>query len=442
LTFEELNINKQLFDALNDLGIIYPTAIQRASFAKVMSGKDVVGIAQTGTGKTFAYLLPILRLWTFSKSPNPTIAIVVPTRELVVQVVEEVKKLTTYMSVRTVGVYGGTNINAQAQLIYDGLDIIVGTPGRLMDLSLNGALNLRNIKRLVIDEVDEMLNLGFRAQLQNIFDLLPIKRQNIMFSATLTDEVAKLIDEHFEDIEKVAVAPSGTPVEKIKMYNYKVDNFNTKINLLAHLLNIDQSMDKVLVFVESKKLADKVYEIIGPKFPGKVDIIHSNKGQNQRFKAVNGFADGTCKVLIATDIIARGLDINGVSHVINVDTPVVPEDYIHRIGRTGRADAQGTAITFTTHMEEGFLLDIQEMMRKEIEVIPFPEEVVVSTVLIEEEKETFYQKNYFVETKLKHSKGAFHDKLDKNMKSNAGGYAKKRAARIKTLGRTKYRNTR
>ncbi len=442
MIFEDLNINKQLFNALNDLGIIYPTPIQRATFAKVMSGKDIVGIAQTGTGKTFAYLLPLLRLWKFTTNKAPTVAIIVPTRELVVQVVEEIQKLTPYMSVRVAGVYGGANINAQAKLIYDGLDFLVGTPGRLMDLSLNGALNLRNVKSFVIDEVDEMLNLGFRTQLKNIFDLLPSKRQNIMFSATLSDDVSKLIDDYFEDVVRIEIAPSGTPVEKIAMFNYKVKNFYTKINLLKHLLQTDTSMEKVLVFINSKVLADKIFEIIAPHFENKIGVIHSNKSQNNRFNAINGFADGTTKVLIATDIIARGLDIEGVSHVINMDTPTIPEDYIHRIGRTGRADATGVAITFTTPKEEMYLVIIEDMMQKMVDELPFPQEVEVSNVFIEDEKETFFQKNYLGETKLKKSQGAFHEKGQKKKKINAGGFATKTAAKIKSLGAKKYRNTR
>jgi ATP-dependent RNA helicase RhlE len=442
MTFEDLNINTALLNALKDLDFVDPTPIQKEAFSVIMSGKDVVGIAQTGTGKTFAYLLPLLRMWKFNKDAAPTIAIVVPTRELVVQVEEEVNKLSKYMAVRTVGVYGGANINNQAKEIYKGLDIIIGTPGRFMDLALNGVLKLKKINKFVIDEVDEMLNLGFRVQLQNIFHLLPEKRQNIMFSATLSEEVEKLIEDNFENFEKIEVAKSGTPIEKIKMSVYKVRNFHTKINLLNHLLETDTTMEKLLVFVSTKKLADKAFELLSPNFVEQSAVIHSNKSQNARFAAVNAFTDGSCKILIATDIIARGLDIHGVTHVINIDTPEVPEDYIHRIGRTGRAEAQGVAITMTTHQEEEYLYNIEELMQKEIEILPFPNEVEESSLFIDEEKETFFQKNYFKETTLKHSQGAFHEKLDKNKKVNAGGFAKKRAENMKTMSKKKYRNTR
>jgi ATP-dependent RNA helicase RhlE len=207
--FSELNLNNPLLNALGDLGYTDATTIQARAFAPVMSGKDVVGIAQTGTGKTFAYLLPCLREWKFSKEKEPRILVLVPTRELVVQVLEEIKKLSKYMSVTAVGLYGGSNINPQIEELMKGTDIIVATPGRLIDMQLKGVLKAKTIKKLVIDEVDEMLSLGFRSQLSLILDLLPIKRQNIMFSATLTEEVEALIHQYFNQPAKIEAAPAG-----------------------------------------------------------------------------------------------------------------------------------------------------------------------------------------------------------------------------------------
>src|SRR5688572_13088633 len=212
MTFDELNLNTPLLNALSDLGYIHPTTIQHKAFSVIMSGRDVVGIAQTGTGKTFAYLLPCLRQWKFSKEKVPQILILVPTRELVVQVLEEIQKLSKYMSVSATGVYGGTNINTQIGEVMKGVEIIVATPGRLIDLSLKGALKLKAIKKLVIDEVDEMLNLGFRSQLKLVLDLLPLKRQNIMFSATMTKDVEVLIHDFFNQPLKIEAAPTGTPL--------------------------------------------------------------------------------------------------------------------------------------------------------------------------------------------------------------------------------------
>ena len=236
MTFHDLNINNQLFNALDDLGFITPTPIQEQAFNVVSSGKDVVGIAQTGTGKTFAYMLPILKDLKFSEQENPRVLVLVPTRELVVQVVDEIEKLSKYINNRILGVYGGTNINTQKQAIADGVDILVATPGRLYDLALSRVLQLKSIQKLVIDEVDVMLDLGFRHQLINIFDILPERRQNIMFSATMTQDVNLLLNDFFKSPERVSIAVSGTPLENISQQRYNVPNFYTKVNLLTHLL--------------------------------------------------------------------------------------------------------------------------------------------------------------------------------------------------------------
>ncbi|MDA3906032.1 MAG: DEAD/DEAH box helicase, partial [Bacteroidales bacterium] len=244
LLFDELNLNNPLLNALADLDFYTPTPIQEKAFPIIMSGADVVGVAQTGTGKTFAYLLPILRQWKYSDSKHPKVLIIVPTRELVKQLVEEIEKLTKYMNVRFAGVYGGTNINTQKQLVYDGLDILVGTPGRLIDLTLTGTLRLKHINKLVIDEVDEMLNQGFLKPITHFFENLPEKRQNLLFSATLTQEVETLIRSTFYNPVKIEIAPHGTPLEQIIQKAYFAPNFNTKANLLTHLLKEDKTIEK------------------------------------------------------------------------------------------------------------------------------------------------------------------------------------------------------
>ena len=310
MTFDDLNLNTPLLSALDDLGYINPTTIQRKVFPIVMSGKDVCGIAQTGTGKTFAYLLPCLRQWKFSKDKAPQILIIVPTRELVAQVVESVKALTPYMSLIVIGVYGGVNINTQKTEVEKGVDVLVATPGRLYDLAMNGAFKTKMIKKLVIDEVDEMLNLGFRTQLKNILDLLPPRRQNLLFSATITEEVETLVETYFNDPIRVEAAPTGTPLENIIQSGYQVPNFHTKVNLLELLLSEEKSMTKVLIFVATKKLADQLYEQLAAKFPGTAGVIHSNKEQNNRFNTVKQFQEGNYRFIIATDIVARGIDIN------------------------------------------------------------------------------------------------------------------------------------
>ena len=437
MQFEDLNLNKTLLNALNDLGYIYPTPIQKETFSVLMSGKDAVGIAQTGTGKTLAYLLPLLRLHKFSSDLAPKILIIVPTRELVVQVVEESKQLSQYMNFRAAGVYGGTNINTQAKVVREGLDLLVATPGRLLDMALNGILRMKYIKKLVIDEVDEMFNLGFRPQLIRILDLLPKKRQNIMFSATLSPEHEVVIERYFNYPQKIEIAPHGTPLERIEQLAYPANNFNTKTNLLAHIL-VPEEMNKVLVFVANKKRADLLESRLSAIFETGIGLIHANKSQNYRLNSLAQFREGTHRVLIATDIMARGLDINGVSHVINFDLPETPGDYLHRIGRTGRAEHDGIAISLISEVEEEYQMAIEALMDLKITTLPFPEEVEVSTTLIlEEETRLGGDKNYLKLPSM-NSQGAFHEKKEKNKKVNRAN--EKRQARLlekKRSGRKK-----
>ena len=359
-SFSELP--KQLQNAIADLGFLEPTPIQTKTFPVILSGKDMVGIAQTGTGKTLAYMLPILKELKYSEQLHPRVLILVPTRELVIQVVENIESYTQYMTARVIGVYGGTNINTQKIAVSKGADIIVSTPGRLYDLIVSRALQLKEIKKLVIDEVDVMLDLGFRFQLTNIFELLPEKRQNTMFSATMTNEVDLLIDDFFTAPKKIAIALSGTPLENIDQKCFNVKNFYTKINLLSTLTSDKQTFTKVLVFVSSKRNADLIHETLKENGISELGIIHSNKSQNYRIRTIKQFEDGTNRVLITTDVMSRGLDLDKISHVINFDTPTFPENYMHRIGRTGRAKEKGNAILFYTDKEKESKEAIEKLM--------------------------------------------------------------------------------
>ena len=419
MTFSELNLNRQLLNALEDLGLETPTAIQEKVYSVVMSGKDVCGIAQTGTGKTFAYLLPCLRQFQFSKIKNPQILIIVPTRELVVQVLEEIQKLTKYMSVVSAGVYGGVNLRPQSAEVAAGVDVLVGTPGRLVDLLATGVLKPKFIKKLVIDEFDEMLNLGFRAQLKNIFDRLPERRQNLLFSATLNQDVEVLIEAYFNDLERIEATPVGTPLENISQSYYEVLNFNTKVNLLKLLFNENPEMNKVLVFVSTKHLADLVFEQLENVFGESIKVIHSNKAQNHRFAAVDDFESGKCRILVATDVIARGLDVAEVSHVINFDLPVVPESYIHRIGRTGRVGRKGIAISFMIEREKEYLVEIEKLMNYSVPQVALPENLEITTQMLLDELPKEYTKAIEVKAPKREGAGeAFHEKSEKNSKVN------------------------
>ncbi|WP_448607277.1 DEAD/DEAH box helicase [Paenimyroides ceti] len=433
-TFEQFNLPKSLDKALNELGITTPTPIQEKTFNVIMSGRDIMGIAQTGTGKTFAYLLPILKQWKFSHSYNPKVTILVPTRELVVQVVNEIEKLTKYMSVRTVGVYGGVNINTQRNNLELGVDILVGTPGRMLDLALDSDLRFDDMQKLIIDEFDEILNMGFRHQLTSILSMMKKKRQNILFSATMTEEVDALLEDFFDYPEEISLAPSGTPLEKIQQYGYHVPNFLTKINVLKDLLSKDESMSRILIFVNNKRIADYVLEALEADFPEQFGVIHSNKTQNYRLNTMESFRNNELRGIVTTDIMARGLDISDITHVVNLQFSEIAEQYIHRIGRTGRADKEGIAISLIDPKEEEKQFAVEVLMEKEIEILPIPSAVKTEEQLLEFEKD---QSKLRTGNKIKKIvRGeAFHEKKDKNKKVNLGGPGKRNPRKTESRNR-------
>ncbi|PQJ21177.1 DEAD/DEAH box helicase [Tenacibaculum sp. SG-28] len=422
VSFSDIDLSNPLRNAIEDLGFETPTPIQEQAFPILRSGSDMVGIAQTGTGKTFAYILPILRDLKFSKQQHPRVLILVPTRELVIQVVEEIEKLAKYMTLRTIGVYGGVNLNRHKELVLQGSDIIVATPGRLYDLALSNVLKLKSIQKLVIDEVDVMLDLGFRFQILNIFDLLPQRRQNIMFSATMTGDVDALIDTYFIAPKKIAIAVSGTPLDNIEQVSYDIPNFYTKINLLKNFFSNATVFKKVLVFAPNKRNADRIFNSIKEEFPNQVCVIHSNKTQNYRLRSIEEFNKGNHRILIATDVIARGLDLQEISHVISFNPTQYPENYMHRIGRTGRAKQMGKSILLTTEKEQGQKQQIEALMDYTIPVVEIPDHIEISKELTEEERPDEGREQSKNRTSLEYVPGpAFHEKKEKNKKVNLGG---------------------
>ena len=432
-TFLDFDLPKSLQKALDEMGFSTPTPIQIKSMPVILSGRDMMGIAQTGTGKTFAYLLPILKQWKFQNIHTPRVLILVPTRELVVQVAEEVVKLTKHMSVRTLGVYGGVNINTQKTAVYQGVDILVGTPGRVMDLALDNVIRFDEIQKLIIDEFDEMLNLGFRFQVTSVLTMLKSKRQNILFSATMTDEVDDMLDEYFDFPIEVSLAPSGTPLEQISQLGYKVPNFLTKINLLKELLHTDESMSRLLIFINNKKTADLVASSLEEDFPDQFGLIHSNKSQNYRLNTMASFQAGEIRGIVTTDVMARGLDISDITHVVNMEFPEVPEQYVHRIGRTGRADKTGTALSFVSPREEEIQIEAEILMEKEIRFLALPN-IKIEEKILEFEKEKRKMKVLLKRPK-KEGGEAFHDKKDKNKKVNLGGPGKRTPRKTESRNR-------
>ena len=327
------------------------------------------------------------------------------------------------MSVRTLGVYGGVNINTQKKAVYEGIDVLVGTPGRIMDLALDNVIRFDSMQKLVIDEFDEILNLGFRYQVTSILTMLKSKHQTILFSATMTDDVDEMLEEYFEFPEEVSLAPSGTPLEKIEQLGYKVPNFLTKVNLIIELLK-DETYERVLLFVNNKKTADLLADKLEEVYPEQFGTIHSNKSQNYRLQTMATFQAGEIRGIVTTDVMARGLDISDITHVINVEFSEIPEQYIHRIGRTGRADKSGIAISLISPREEEIMIEAEVLMEKEITFFPMPSEVEIAVRLLEFEKDKKKQMKFLLKKPKLEGGASFHEKAEKNKKVNLGGPSK------------------
>lgn len=414
MAFSDLNLSKPILSALEDAGFEHPTPVQEEAFPVIRSGRDMIGIAQTGTGKTLAYLIPILMKLHYAQGRYPRALVIVPTRELVVQVCESVELLTEYMDIRCVGVYGGTNIRTQQEKVYEGVDLLVATPGRFMDIYMNGLIRTPQVKTVVIDEADRLMDLGFMPQLKSILEVIPEKHQTLLFSATFSDTVARLSAEFMINPERVEVAPQATPVDAVEQIRYEVPNIMTKINLLKLLLADKDTFRKVMVFTETKKNADRIVDQLAGFWKEELSVIHSNKAQNTRLNALRAFKEGRSRIMIASDVAARGIDIEDVSHVINFDIPSLPEEYIHRIGRTARAGKEGTAISFVSEKEEPYFEAIEQLIQQQVKTEELPDKLVVSDVLLDEEK--VQTRNIVYQKGRPKGGGAFHPKGPKNRK--------------------------
>lgn len=415
LSFEDFKLNRQLLNAVDDMGWTQTTEIQQKAIPLVLSGRDLVGVAQTGTGKTAAYTLPLLRKLNYAQTDLPRALILAPTKELIIQVKGQIEQLSKYTDLRCVALYGGIGAKAQMEEIKKGVDIIIATPGRFMEIYLKGALNTKQIKTMVMDEADRLMDMGFMPQIRKILEVVPTKRQNLLFSATFPTKVEVLAGEFLDFPERIEVTPQATAAKTIAQTVYHTDNFRTKINLLLHLLT-NPALTKVIVFVNSKSIADNIQHFLERKSEGGVRAIHSNKGQNARINAIRTFENGELRVLVATDVSARGIDIQDVSHVINFEVPMVYEEYIHRIGRTGRAFKEGIAITFATKAEELQLKKIEEVIREEIPVTAMPTEVAVPPTPKEELIAIARKLDDAKKLADPTFKGAFHEKKKKSEK--------------------------
>jgi ATP-dependent RNA helicase RhlE len=376
MTFKDLNLSPEIMKALDDAGYTSPTPIQEQAIPIALQNKDVLGCAQTGTGKTAAFTIPMLELMGKKKAEDRKRKvrglIVTPTRELAIQIGESFREYGKYTNLNCVVIFGGVKQGKQTSALKNGADVIVATPGRLLDLMQQGFISLSDIEHFVLDEADRMLDMGFIHDVKKLLKVLPKKRQSLFFSATMAPDIIKLSNEILYQPTEVAVTPKSSTAEKINQSIYFVDKGN-KRNLLLHILE-DPKMDSVLVFTRTKHGADRVVKVLN-KQNIKAAAIHGNKSQNARQKALGQFKDNTIRVLVATDIAARGIDIDELSYVINFELPNIAESYVHRIGRTGRAGADGVAIAFCDATEKPYLKDIEKLIKQKIKVIdghPFP----------------------------------------------------------------------
>jgi ATP-dependent RNA helicase RhlE len=409
-SFENFNLNKQLINAVTDAGFDRPTEIQQKCIPLILGGQEVIGIAQTGTGKTAAYLLPLLMMVKYAKDKDPRVLILAPTKELTLQIADHAHQLAKYTDLRILPIYGGVGPKTQIETIKSGVDVLVSTPGRFTELYLKGEINTKQIKYLVLDEADRMMDMGFMPQLRKIFEVIPHKRQNLLFSATFPAKVDRLAAEFLAFPVRIEVTPQATAAKQVAQELYLIPNLKTKINFVEYLLQDREQFNRVMIFTRTKEVADNVFKYIERKELGPAKVIHSNKGQNTRINAVNEFKEGKLRVLVSTDVTARGIDVLKVSHVINFDVPILYEDYVHRIGRTGRAFQDGKALTFATEAELYHVRKIEDIIREKIPVKTLPPEVEIAETPFSEAQDIAREIDWQKKKEDPTFQGAFHER--------------------------------
>ncbi|MDF2232264.1 DEAD/DEAH box helicase [Albimonas sp. CAU 1670] len=373
-TFSDLPLAEPLKRALEEEGYATPTPIQVQAIPPALEGRDILGIAQTGTGKTAAFALPLLDMIQRNRIARPThscrVLVLAPTRELANQIAESFRTYGRHIQLRVETVFGGVSINKQIRAMKGGADVLVATPGRLEDLIDQGAMTLSKVEALVLDEADQMMDMGFIHALKRIVKMLPKQRRTLFFSATMPKAIAELAGQYLDNPVKVSVAPQSTTAEKVAQRAHFV-RAGDKQALLNVVLR-QEDYDRVLIFTRTKHGADRVVKNLG-RANVEAKAIHGNKRQNERERVLEAFRNGSLRVLVATDIAARGVDVPGVSHVINYEIPNVPEQYVHRIGRTARAGAEGIAISFVADDERPYMRDIEKVTRQKVPTAPLPE---------------------------------------------------------------------
>ena len=410
--WESLGLNKQLLQAVADASFTTPTEIQEKAIPPISGGQQVIGIAQTGTGKTAAYLIPVLMKLRYHQRNEPRAVVLAPTKELVIQITEHATALSAFTDLKTVALYGGIGPKTQIEAINAGVDLIVATPGRFMEIYLKGELPVKFISTLVIDEADRMMDMNFMPQLRKLFEILPSKRQNLLFSATFSERVERMSNEFLDFPLKIEVTPQATVARQVIQSRIDVPNFRTKISLLSHLLS-NSSMSRVLVFSRTRESAENIGKYLDRSGLGPVRTLHANKGENSRINAIREFASGAIRILVATDVAARGIDIEKVTHVVNFDVPVVYDDYVHRTGRTGRAAHSGESVTFVSPADSYHMEKIEALIREKVKKQPLPPAVTVEETPFAESQEMAREIDRQKRREDPDYQGAFHERKRK-----------------------------
>ncbi len=416
MTFEELKLTRQFIRAVEQAGYNAPTPIQEKAIPPIRSGQDVIGIAQTGTGKTAAFLLPTLQKLKYPQGMEPRAVVLAPTKELVLQIHEQAERFAQFTELRCLALYGGIGYKKQLEAVQAGQDLLIATPGRFLEIYQRGGFNPKKITTVVLDEADRMMDMGFMPQLRLVQELVPSKRQNLLFSATFPERVQRLADEFLLWPTRVEATPQSTPVATVQQFSAALPNVATKLHFVKYLLTERYPEARAMVFVREKDQAELISRGLADALKGQVRSIHSNKGQNSRIHAMDLFREGAIRCLVSTDVASRGIDVPETSLVINFSVPRDPHDYVHRIGRTGRAFRDGEAFTLVDPSEGYALERIVELTQTPIAPFDVPAELPVEETPRWEKQAQARTIDGEMRKRDPNYKGAFHEKKKKTAK--------------------------
>lgn len=416
MRFDDLKLTRQFLNAIEDAGYENATPIQQKAIPPLRAGQDVIGIAQTGTGKTAAFLLPLLQTLKYAQGESPRGLVLAPTKELVVQIHQEALKFASYTDLRIVAFYGGVGPKKQIEEIADGVDLIVSTPGRFLEIYSRGHVETKKLKHIVLDEADRMMDMGFMPQIRQIQEVIPTKRQNILFSATFPPRVERLAEEFLLWPTRIEVTPESTPVSTVTQYKLSLPNLRTKIAFIEWYVREQLGDDRLLIFTRRKEEAENLFKFLNRSFDKGVRAVHSNKGQNARINAMQDFRTGAVQILIATDVASRGIDVPETQWVINASVPRDPHDYIHRIGRTGRAFREGSALTLVDPAEKFALERIESLTGESLLDFPAVPELETFETPRREKQNQAREIDRELKKRDPNYQGAFHEKKRKSGK--------------------------